>query len=100
LDALKESVPKIVSIMGEGEVLVGGEGGRPAVYGEQLTVTWIKGAAETPTWVFVMFDGGAVPVYSQLVLNDQPFTFTSTVSGPVQAVVYDVVSHNRNTIGF
>jgi hypothetical protein len=101
LDALEASVPTIGSIMAADGQVVGGAAGRPAVYGEPLTVTWAKGADERTTWVFVMFaDGPAggpakVPVYSQLVLNDQPFTFTSTVSGQVQAVVYDVVSHSR-----
>jgi hypothetical protein len=96
LDALERSVPTILSITGEagaGDV-VGGAGGRPAVYGELLTVTWNRGADERNTWVFAMF-ADKVPVYSQLVLNDKPFTFTSTVSGPVQAVVYDVVAHSR-----
>ena len=103
LDALKESVPKIISITGEDNVVVGGVGGRQARYGEPLKVNWTKGAADRDTWVFVMFatvGGNVVPVYSQLVLNDQSFTFTSTVDGDVQAVVYDVVSHSRGAIGF
>jgi len=103
LDALEESVPKIISIKAADGTLVGGEGGRSAVYGEPLTVTWNLGAVDRDTWVFVMFatvEGNTVPVYSQLVLNDQSFTFTSTVDGDVQAVVYDVVSHSRGAIGF
>jgi hypothetical protein len=101
LNTLEASVPTIGSIMAADGQVVGGAAGRPAVYGEPLIVTWAKGAEERTTWVFVMFAdnpaGGPekVPVYSQLVLNDQPFTFTSTVSGQVQAVVYDVVSHSR-----
>jgi len=103
LDALKESVPKIISITGEDNVVVGGVGGRQARYGEPLKVNWTKGAADRDTWVFVMFatvGGNTVPVYSQLVLNAESFTFTSTVDGDVQAVVYDVVSHSRGAIGF
>ena len=102
LDALKNSVPTIVSITGGTGDLVGRVGGRDAVYDEPLTVTWNIGAAPSrDTWVFVMFAapaagvGKKVPVYSQLLLNADPFTFTSTLSGPVQAVIYDVVSHNR-----
>ena len=100
MDDLENSVPTIDSITAaDGARVGGGDGGRSAIYGEPLTVTWNVGAAPNrDTWVFVMFatvDGRITPVYSQLVLNNQPFTFTSTVSGPVQAVVYDVVSHSR-----
>jgi len=102
LDALKNSVPTIVSISGGAGEIVGGAAGRDARYDELLTVKWVAGAApDRDTWVFVMFSdnpvGGAakVPVYSQLLLNADSFTFTSTLSGPVQAVIYDVVSHHR-----
>jgi hypothetical protein len=98
LHVLENSVPTIVSITGANNDIVGGENGRQARYGEPLTVNWIKGVADRNTWVFVMFatvEGKTLPVYSQLVLDNNPFTFTSTVSGEVKAVVYDVASHSR-----
>ena len=99
LAALKESTPRIVTITGEDGQKVG-DGGRAAIMNETLRVQWEKGGATPDAWVFVMFaaDGDKVPEYTQLITKLGLFEFTSTVAGSINAVIFDVVVHSRETL--
>ena len=107
LAELESSTPKIRRITGNNNEEIGdGQGKRPPVMSEKLTVSWEKGAREALAWVFVLFGQGDNEVKNTILVTEGPneqgegsFEFISNIGGAVNAAIFDVIVHDAHIFG-